>query len=94
MKKSATTDFTLTVRGVAHSKSRDVLLAKWKSATTGQGLLYRDFKRTEEEENWYGTFGPYIDFFCGFGLRLKELRLGHDKMPVGKRDDVMIEVPV
>lgn len=38
--------------------------------------------------------GPYIDFFCGFGLRLKELRIGHDKMPVTRADGVTTEFPV
>lgn len=44
--------------------------------------------------NWYGTLGPYVDFLCGFGLRMKELRIGHDKMAIMKIDEVTTEFQV
>lgn len=47
------------------------------------GLLFKKFLR-EDANNWYGTALPYLDFFLGNGLRLTELRLGHDKVPVAK----------
>ncbi|KAG5870178.1 hypothetical protein JTB14_032470 [Gonioctena quinquepunctata] len=32
----------------------------------------------QDKDNWYGTAAPYIDFFVGNGLRMNELRLGHN----------------
>lgn len=56
-------------------------------------LEYKKFKEGVTA-NWYGTMGPYLDFFCGFGLRFKELRIGHDKMPITRPDGVTTEFPV
>lgn len=49
---------------------------------------------TEDKSNWFGVSGPYLNFFTGFGLRMKELRIGHSNMPHSKSDDVMKSVPV
>ncbi|CAG4981328.1 unnamed protein product [Colias eurytheme] len=82
IKKSEKTEFTITLMGKSYIKKRDDLLTLWTSLTEERGLGYKNYGRDEQKDNWYGTFGPYIDFCCGFGLRMKELRLGHDKMPV------------
>lgn len=92
-KKTLTTAMTINFDGKEYSKSRDSLLKIWKATIASVGLEYKKFKEGDSM-NWYGTMGPYIDFFCGFGLRFKELRIGHDKMPVTRSDGVTTEFPV
>nr|AVR52565.1 NP [Photinus pyralis orthomyxo-like virus 1] len=58
-----------------------------------QSLTYKDFS-PKDVDAWYGTAGPYINFMCGFGLRLKELRLGHNSMPITKENGVRSAFPV
>lgn len=92
-RKSAATTLTITYKGKAYNQGRDPLLAKWEEAVAAQGLECKRFAEGDQT-NWYGTMGPYLDFFCGFGLRMKELRIGHDKMPITRADDVTTEFPV
>ncbi|KAJ8709989.1 hypothetical protein PYW07_009355 [Mythimna separata] len=55
----------------------------WKSSKTR--TEYKNFP-LDNDENWYGTMGPYLDMFAAFKLRLDELRLGHGTMPITKKN--------
>ncbi|KAG5870170.1 hypothetical protein JTB14_032462 [Gonioctena quinquepunctata] len=48
----------------------------------------------QDKDNWYGTAAPYIDSFVGNGLRMNELRLGHNTMPIIKEGDKSKVFPV
>lgn len=92
-KKTLTTAMTVSYNGKEYQQNRDMLIEVWKAIVLGVGLEYKKFN-DNDDDNWYGTMGPYLDFFCGFGLRLKELRIGHDKMPITRSDGVTTEFPV
>nr|QPL15318.1 nucleoprotein [Raphidiopteran orthomyxo-related virus OKIAV180] len=49
------------------------------------GLEY-NARATSGNNNWLGTVGPYLNFCCAFGMRMKELRTGHSMMPLKKSD--------
>ncbi|KOB74833.1 Uncharacterized protein OBRU01_04679 [Operophtera brumata] len=91
--KSVTTDLAITMGGRKFGKSREALESIWKAAVNEAGLEYKKFEEADGD-NWYGTMGPYLDFFAGFGLRMKELRIGHSKMPLTKHEGSLIEFPV
>lgn len=38
-------------------------------------------------KDWFGICGPYLNFLTGFGLRMKELRLGHSEFPYSKQNN-------
>ncbi|KAG5870166.1 hypothetical protein JTB14_032458 [Gonioctena quinquepunctata] len=48
----------------------------------------------QDKDNWYGTAAPYIDFSVGNGLRMNELRLGYNTMPITKEGDKSKVFPV
>ncbi|KOB65068.1 Uncharacterized protein OBRU01_23417, partial [Operophtera brumata] len=75
------------------STSTDFTEPIWTKAVNDAGLENKKFEETDEN-NWYGTMGPYLDFFAGFGLRMKELHVGHSKMPLTKREGSLVEFPV
>ncbi|KAK4882280.1 hypothetical protein RN001_005599 [Aquatica leii] len=50
-----------------------------------QGLVYRKYD-LKDGANWYGTMGPYLELTGAFALRMKEVRLGHGKMPIGRNN--------
>ncbi|CAG9840682.1 unnamed protein product [Diabrotica balteata] len=56
-----------------------------KEEAANQGFEFRKFGPNEDA--WYGTVMPYLDFFVGNQLRLRELRLGHSVAPKGKAAD-------
>jgi len=45
-------------------------------------------------EEWFGVAGPYCNFLTGFGLRMKELRLGHSEFPFKKNETVSRSYPI
>lgn len=61
--------------------------------TNKAGLEYKKFEMGDEQ-NWYGTIGPYIDMFASFALRMNELRLGHNNFPMSKIDGRHKSFPV
>uniref|UniRef100_A0A2H1WVV8 SFRICE_028573 n=1 Tax=Spodoptera frugiperda TaxID=7108 RepID=A0A2H1WVV8_SPOFR len=65
----------------------------WKEVLKKNNLEYKDFK-PEDEQNWYGTMGPYLDMFSAYSLRVNELRLVHNNMPVTKVEGVHKSIPV
>lgn len=45
-------------------------------------------------KEWFGIAGPYLNFLTGFGLRIKELRLGHSEFPIKKENNTSTSYPV
>lgn len=56
-------------------------------------LVNEDFE-AGDDKNWYGTMGPYLDMFSAYALRVNELRLGHNNMPITKQDGIHKSFPV
>lgn len=83
LKAVAKKTFAITSLGKAYSLKVDDVIKTIEVEAKKVGLLFKKYLR-EDEDNWYGTALPYLDFFLGNGLRLTELRLGHDKVPVAK----------
>lgn len=93
IKKTASTSFKIHYRGndylIQNKNAEDI----WIEALRKNGLEYRDFDMNEKEK-WYGTMGPYIDMFSAYALRVNELRLGHNNMPISKINGVHKSFPV
>lgn len=51
-----------------------------KDAATENGLKFAG--PNDKESEWYGTAAPYLNFFVGFKMRMEELRIGHNVMPI------------
>jgi len=45
-------------------------------------------------KDWFGIAGPFSNFLSGFGLRMKELRLGHSEFPVSKDANSTTSYPI
>lgn len=54
-------------------------------------MTYTNLLRGRE---WFGIAGPFSNFLSGFGLRLKELRLGHSEFPVSKDANSTTSYPI
>lgn len=87
MSKSEGTDLSVTFQGKTYVLNRETVDTAWKSVVATNGLKYEMFDSTNKD-NWYGTIGPYLKIFVAFGMRYTEIRLGHDKFPVKKKDGV------
>nr|QMP82394.1 nucleocapsid protein [Hemipteran orthomyxo-related virus OKIAV183] len=90
IKKTSATDFKITFNGKEISKTKEVIFKIWLDLTKRLGLEYKVFAENDST-NWYGTMGPYLNFFAAWGLRLTEGRTGHGKMPTGKLADGTIK---
>lgn len=91
--KAVTSGFNIHLYGKDYTLPRQGILDRWVAEATKLGLSYKNFQQGDEE-NWYGTMGPYLDMFAAFKLRLDELRLGHGTMPITKKDGVHTSFPV
>lgn len=80
-------------KGDDYPISNDIVKGLWIDILKKNGLVYKDFDASDDE-NWYGTMGPYLDMFSAFALRVNELRLGHNNMPITKQDGVHKSFPV
>jgi hypothetical protein len=85
-KKSMSTEFKVMYNGKEITITRSEAAKIWKGAVQSQGLEYKKMDGSVKDF-WYGTMGPYLDFFGGFSLRVNELRLGHSNIPVTKQDE-------
>ena len=74
--KTAASDFIFNACGGIYTKTTDECVKLVEDGFKKNNLLYKKYS-PKELENWYGTAGPYMTFFCAFYLRLKEIRLGH-----------------
>lgn len=83
--KAGTTDYNIHFMGTDYSVPRTEINRIWLEETKKEGLEYKNFPM-DNDENWYGTMGPYLDMFAAFKLRMDELRLGHGTMPITKKD--------
>lgn len=83
--KSSGTDLTVTFQDKNYSIKRTEIDAAWKAITSEVGLQYIRFE-TNNNSNWYGKMGPFLNICGAFGLRYTELRLGHNGFPVKKKD--------
>lgn len=78
--------FTVTIKGVKKEVQRKevegVVVAIWKLF----GLEF--IKPNANLKNWWwGTFAPLLSYFCAWGERLAELRVGHARF-VRKKEEV------
>lgn len=89
-KKAAKTSHSVSCRGQTGQVTHANALKAWMDAVKENGLEYKNFHK-DDKENWYGTMGPYLNFFGTWGLRLNELRIGHSMMPVAKDADGTIK---
>lgn len=90
--KAGDSDFKIHYKGQDYTKSRDAIEELWLTQTNANGLEYKDFN-PDDPENWYGTIAPYLDFFGAFNLRMTELRVGHSRIPIQKREFERREIP-
>lgn len=85
--------YTVTTMGTTFFISFDDALKLVEESAQHCELSFKRFD-LRDEENWYGTAAPYLDFFGANQLRLTELRLGHNNMPMGKSNDQTKSFPV
>ncbi|GLV44720.1 hypothetical protein CBL_20631 [Carabus blaptoides fortunei] len=69
----------------AFQAARQRKIDKYTPLARAMELRYPNINQNVEPP-WIGTVGPYLNFARAFGLRLKELRLGHAQMPIEKKD--------
>lgn len=41
-----------------------------------------------EKNHWFGVIAPLLSYLCAHKLRRDELRVGHDKMPISKKNSI------
>lgn len=83
----------ITSQGITKTITHQDAEKLMRAAADEQNLKFEKYENTDKD-NWYGTAAPYLDFFAGFQLRLKELRLGHNVMPISKENGKTKSVPV
>ncbi|CAG4969496.1 unnamed protein product [Colias eurytheme] len=83
--KAGSTDYTIHFMGRDYPVPRSEIDNIWINETKKEKLEYKNYNM-DDDENWYGTMGPYLDMFAAFKLRMDELRLGHGTMPITKKD--------
>lgn len=93
IKKTTATSYKIQFKGKEHSLTNNKVKELWIKVLKEQNLEYKDFDPTDNE-NWYGTMGPYLDMFSSYALRVNELRLGHNNMPITEVDGVHKSFPV
>lgn len=93
IKKTAETSFKVMYKGKEYIYTTKDALEMWEAQTKSEQLVYKKFDEGDEND-WYGTMGPYLDMFSSFALRTNELRLGHNKMPITKAAGVHTSFPV
>ncbi|KAL1516225.1 hypothetical protein ABEB36_000144 [Hypothenemus hampei] len=80
--------YSLTSSGATYTITCEEAIKCCERAATEAGLLFKRFD-INDPENWYGIAAPYLDFFVGNMLRLSELRIGHNSMPITRDGDRM-----
>lgn len=93
IKKTSTTSFKVNFKGQEYPLTNDQVMSIWKEKVKSKGFVYKSFG-PNDKENWYGTMGPYLDMFSSYALRVNELRLGHNNMPITKENGVHKSFPV
>lgn len=88
-KKSAATEYKFTQRGIEYTLKKAEIETIWDAELKANGLEY---KKIEGKTNWIGTIGPYLSMMGTGGHRIQELRVGHMKMPAGKKQDGTIKM--
>jgi hypothetical protein len=91
--KTATTAFKIRYKGKDYPLTTARVEKLWLDITRANNLIYKNYD-PQDKENWYGTMGPYLDMFAAYALRVNELRLGHNNMPISKADGVHKSFPV
>lgn len=91
--KTATTSYKVRFNGKDWPVPNETVEKLWADNTKRHGLLYKNFD-AQDKDNWYRTMGPYLDMFSAYALRINELRLGHNNMPISKADGVHKSFPV
>lgn len=72
--------FIIHFSGSRHTITLDEAMAIFRECANNNGLATEKNPMDEFlEKEWCGVMGPYINLFTGFGLRWKELRLGHQE---------------
>ncbi|CAK9833187.1 hypothetical protein ANTRET_LOCUS9910 [Anthophora retusa] len=82
--KLSQTDYKVSFRGREYTKGRDAIHQVVFETAQEQGVPFAHYTQSSPQ-NWYGIAGPLLNFLSGFGMRRKELRLGHHQMPLVKR---------
>lgn len=91
--KTATTSFKVRYCGKDYPITNIKVENLWAQITKENGLEYKNYD-VQDNDNWYGTMGPYLDMFSAYALRVNELRLGHNNMPISKSDGIHKSFPV
>lgn len=68
IKKTAETSFKVMYKGKEYIYTTKDALEMWEAQTKSEQLVYKKFDEGDEND-WYGTMGPYLDMFSSFALR-------------------------
>lgn len=91
--KTKVTSFKVRYSGKDYLIDNDRVEKLWLRIINRHHLIYKNYD-PQDKENWYGTMGPYLDMFSAYALRVNELRLGHNNMPISKLEGVHRSFPV
>lgn len=75
--------FELTSLNEKTSLSKESVKTLMKKKASELNLESKKWAK-DDQGNWYGIVAPYLNFHLGFGLRYRELRMGHTTMPIRK----------
>jgi hypothetical protein len=89
----ATTSFKILYKGKDYPLENDSIKATWIAILKNNDLEYKNFGYSDSE-NWYVTMGPCLEMFSLYPLRVNELRLGHNHMPITQDGCVYKGFPV
>lgn len=81
--KISDTDYSVTWLGQVKSLPRERVHKIVEDRAPKIGIPFGKFE-PKDKDNWYGIAGHIFNFLSGFNLRIKEIRLGHNTMPIGK----------
>lgn len=77
------------IEGAEYTINSDTVKAILISTATKCGLAFGEgMDEITSGKDWFGICGPYLNFLTGFGLRMRELRLGHSEFPYSKQGGV------
>lgn len=86
-------ELTVSHNGTKHEYNREALIKDLEELLKWFGLKMEKPK-AEDRNHWWGTFLPYLSYCCAWSSRLKELRTGHGRFVISKKDGKEIEARV
>lgn len=86
-------DLTVMHNGNEVHYNREVAIKDLEEILQWFGLKMEKPK-ADQKNHWWGTFLPYLSYCCAWSFRLKELRTGHGRFVISKKDQKETEVRV